>query len=327
MLFRRRVLYGASLWAALWAGGHAYASSTYDARLRFQPGAGGAAVDGYNVYVRAVSGPYAARRDVGLPSPDADGFIAVAINGLDVRMSYVVAVTAYDAAGEESGLSNEIGIGYRQAAALVDSDEDGLSDAEEDPDLDQVVDAEETDPEDPDSDGDGVSDRRDRCRATAPGNAVEPDGCPPCEELQLQRIKLSAREDRYTAAARAVISPSPALDVLRSGAAIEIRDDAGTTLYRGEIPAQAFEPNVSGRVLRFRQGASMAAPIRANGIKELTVSVANHDTALWMVASGLDLEDVHAAPVLTWIVRSGNSCFRHVGLACSSRSQHIVRCD
>jgi hypothetical protein len=327
MLFRRRVLYCASLWAALVAGGQAHAGGTYDARLRFQPGAGGAAIDGYNVYVRAVTGPYAERRDVGLPAPDADGFIGVAINGLDVRMTYVVAVTAYDAAGEESGLSNEISIGYRQAAALVDSDGDGLSDAEEDPDLDQVVDAGESDPESPDSDGDGVSDRRDRCRATASGSAVEPDGCPPCEELELRRIKLSAREDQYTVAARAVISPSPALDVLASGAAIEIRDDAGTTLYRGEIPGQAFEPNVSARALRFRQGTSEAAPIGANGIKELAVSVGPRDTTLWMVASGLDLEDVHAASALTWIVRSGNRCFRHVGLACSSRSQHIVRCD
>src|SRR5262249_52484247 len=130
----------------------------------------------YGVYRRLARGGYSAGQDVGKPAPASDGTLSVQLASLDVRSDYVFAVTAYTAVSE-SPLSNEIPSGYAQVAALVDSDGDGLKDAAEDVNLNRVVDPGETDPNNPDTDGDGVGDATDACKATPAGSAVNANGC------------------------------------------------------------------------------------------------------------------------------------------------------
>jgi hypothetical protein len=154
-------------------GAHA---GTYAARVRWQPSTDPAVV-GYRVYKRTVNGTYGPAQDAVTPTPGLDGTLSVLVNSLDVRTDYAFAATAYTGDGSESGRSNELLIGYADVADMMDSDGDGLTDAEEDVNLNRVVDAGETDPNNPDTDGDGVRDGSDQCRGTAAGAAVNSSGC------------------------------------------------------------------------------------------------------------------------------------------------------
>ena len=157
------------------ASAHAHAG-TYTARVRWQPSAGSDVV-GYRLYVRTADAGYGAGQDVGLPPADPEGMLSSLVEPLDVRTDHVFAVAALAADDTESALSNEVTLGYAQVAALVDSDGDGLNDAEEDQNLNGVLDAGETDPEDADTDDDGVGDGSDQCQSTAGGEAVNASGC------------------------------------------------------------------------------------------------------------------------------------------------------
>lgn len=66
--------------------------------------------------------------------------------------------------------SNRMALTYAAVATVIDSDGDGLTDAEEDIDLDRRVDPGETDPDDPDSDDDGVGDGAERSLGIDPNN-------------------------------------------------------------------------------------------------------------------------------------------------------------
>ena len=151
-------------------------AGTYSARVRWQP-APDAAVTGYRIYIRPADGAYGTPQDAGAPATQSDGTLSVQIDGLQVRTEYAFAVTSYRSDGAESGLSNELRIGYAQVAPYVDSDGDGLRDGVEDVNLNRLVDAGETDPEDADSDGDGVGDATDRCQGTPAGADAGVSGC------------------------------------------------------------------------------------------------------------------------------------------------------
>jgi hypothetical protein len=67
--------------------------------------AGSARVAGYKIYTRFTDKPYAAGKDVGLPTPE-NGVYRVEIEVSDTDATWV-AISAYDEAGNESPLSNE----------------------------------------------------------------------------------------------------------------------------------------------------------------------------------------------------------------------------
>ena len=76
----------------------------------------------------------------------------------------------------ESPMSNEASVDYATVARVIDSDGDGLSDSEEDVDLDGVVDAGETDPQLADTDGDGLSDYQERVTYATDPLSKDTDG-------------------------------------------------------------------------------------------------------------------------------------------------------
>jgi hypothetical protein len=84
------------------------------------------------------------------------------VPGVQLALTTRFAVTAVSSGGAESAISNEIAVDYANAARVVDTDGDGLTDSEEDLDLDMVVDANETNPNDADTDDDGLSDFNER---------------------------------------------------------------------------------------------------------------------------------------------------------------------
>jgi hypothetical protein len=149
-------------------------SLAYSARVRWQPSTTGSIAE-YEVYKRTATEGYGAS-EPGTPTADSGGVLSLVVSNLDVRTDYFFRVKAVATSGT-SPLSNEVRIGYADVAGVLDSDGDGLRDAQEDVNLNRLVDAGESDPTRADSDGDGVGDLADTCEGTAAGAAVSIVGC------------------------------------------------------------------------------------------------------------------------------------------------------
>lgn len=155
-------------------------AAAYDASVGWEPAEGAA---GYTLFVRYDDG-VAQPTDVGLPASDGDGVVRVLVEALPLGPTAHFAVAAYDASGSTSAKSAQMAITYAQAAGVSDSDDDGLTDAEEDSDLDGRVDAGETDPRSADTDGDGYDDASeldvygtDPLDASSTPSCTDPAGC------------------------------------------------------------------------------------------------------------------------------------------------------
>jgi hypothetical protein len=131
------------------------------------------AVAGYNLYVREDAGAYGVSRTIVVDGTSDGGFTTV-LSDLAVEQTYTFALSAFTVDGRESERSNERTIGYAAAALVVDSDGDGLTDAEEDTNLNGVQDPGETDRLRADSDGDLVPDGIERARGSDPLDATSP---------------------------------------------------------------------------------------------------------------------------------------------------------
>ncbi len=136
-------------------------ASAYAVAVRWTDGAD-RAVAGYRLYVRPAGGLERPPIDVPRPRHDGSGRFEARVGDLDVATTYTFALSAYSAGGGESDRSNSYTIGYRQAAKVVDSDYDGLVDADEDVNLNLRVDTGETDRLIADTDGDEVPDGLER---------------------------------------------------------------------------------------------------------------------------------------------------------------------
>jgi thrombospondin type 3 repeat protein len=133
----------------------ATSAEAYDARLTWAPVANAA---GYKLYTRLGILPYTIGLDIGAQTAGSDGLVRYMTLGLPVGQTIHFAVTSYSAGAGESSLSNELQLTYGDFAAIVDTDDDGLLDALEDRNLNGIVDANETSPVLPDTDGDGIGD-------------------------------------------------------------------------------------------------------------------------------------------------------------------------
>jgi len=125
---------------------------------------------GYKIYVRHASSPIVGDPDsrtrppelivrkllVSSGPPDASE-LTLTVWNLPLGPTVSFSVRAVDATGEGKP-SQESFLDYETVARVVDTDNDGLTDAEEDKDLDGLLDWDETDSLSPDSDGDGLSD-------------------------------------------------------------------------------------------------------------------------------------------------------------------------
>jgi hypothetical protein len=108
-------------------------------------------------------------------------------------------VAAYAVDGSQSLLSNGRTLTYAQVAAIVDSDGDGLRDAQEDVNLNRKRDSGETDPHMYDTDRDGISDGAEVAAGT---NPLDPRSVKYCTGACASAIWLDAalRVQRYSGA-------------------------------------------------------------------------------------------------------------------------------
>ncbi len=113
---------------------------------------------------------------------DSDGILDGTESGL------TSGVADPDGAGPLSGTDPAVFVPDQDPATTTDptdpdSDSDNLSDGQEDVDYNGLMDADETDPLNPDTDGDGLNDDVDNCPLTAnpiQDNDIDPDNCGSC---------------------------------------------------------------------------------------------------------------------------------------------------
>ncbi len=117
----------------------------FDAKLAWRPVEAAA---GYMVHVRYDGGELEAPLFVGPKAPGKNGVVRLVVTGVRITKRVTFSIRAYDSEERAGPPSNEITLRYAQVAAVIDSDGDGLTDAEEDTNLNRVVDAWETDPND-----------------------------------------------------------------------------------------------------------------------------------------------------------------------------------
>jgi hypothetical protein len=163
-------------------------ATAYDVMLRWS-GTDDPAIAGYHVIARAVGGAELPPVDVARPRRDGTGQFTATIGDFDVATSYVFTLSAYDAHGFELSRSNERSISYAEAAAVVDSDHDGRTDAEEDVNLNLQRDAGETNRLVADTDGDLVPD------GIEIGYGADPltPGSPSCAPLDFNDMRVVGR--------------------------------------------------------------------------------------------------------------------------------------
>lgn len=146
-------------------------------------------IAGYRVYVSPAGDAERAPIDVPRPRRDGSGQFQASIGDLQVETTYTFSLSAYSESGTESDRSNSYTIGYAQAAAVVDSDHDGLTDAEEDHDLNLRFDAGETNRLVADTDDDNVPDGLERTFGSDPLDANSPS----CGPLDFSGFRLTGR--------------------------------------------------------------------------------------------------------------------------------------
>jgi hypothetical protein len=141
---------------------------------------------GYRVYVRPAGGAERAPIDVAKPRHDGSGRFEIVIGDLQIETTYTFALSAYGWDGSESDRSNSYTIGYAQASAVVDSDHDGLTDAEEDVNKNQRLDDGESNRLVADTDFDGVPDGLEREFGSDP---LDPES-PNCGPLDFSEFRV-----------------------------------------------------------------------------------------------------------------------------------------
>jgi hypothetical protein len=143
-------------------------ADAYDATIRWAPVHG---ANSYNIYLRHFSSPIVGEPDTrNLPpeevvikislarqSNESSSDISYTVRNIPLGPTVFFTVKAVDDTGE-SRSSNEQYLTYESVAHVLDSDHDGLTDAEEDLNLDGFLDADETDSQSADTDGDGIND-------------------------------------------------------------------------------------------------------------------------------------------------------------------------
>lgn len=144
---------------------------------------------GYKVYVRYDGLSSVVTSDATGVHPSTTS-VTITVSNLPLGPNIFFSVASLDASGTESGKSNELLITYALAARTVDSDGDGLTDAQEDVNLNQRLDPGETDPLVADTDADGLDDGEELALGTDPlvrdsdGDGII-DGSDPCQDVDL----------------------------------------------------------------------------------------------------------------------------------------------
>lgn len=192
-------------------------ADAYRVRLAWRPVTG---VSGYKLYARQNGYPNPIAVDLGQPIADASGILHYDHAGLLVETTNSFSLATYNAARVESAPSNELSVGYATAATVVDSDGDGLTDAQEDRNRDLTRQAGETDRLRSDTDGDGTTDGAEVTAGTDPLNPGSRPGPDPTPTRTATPVRTATRTTTPIPTATRTATPQPTRTPTRTATAI-----------------------------------------------------------------------------------------------------------
>ena len=271
-------------------------AETYAVRLHWQSSTD-PNVAGYSAYIRPLEGSYGPPEDLGLPAPEIDGTLSLVVGGLDAATDYAFALTAYLADGTESGLSNELEVPTGSTPRSCASDADCIDGAAGDP-----------------------------CQAgfCLAGTCVRSSTASPDHTFRVDRFVFRLRGRLHRLHAHGSFVASSPLDPTTTGASINVGAPGGV-VYSASVPAGAFVAKRQGDSVRYvaRHGLRRAAP----GLKRLVLAEQGGTMDVMLTLGGPLLAGLAGQPSLTWTVRVGEECVRHLDLLCGAQSGPVTSCD
>jgi hypothetical protein len=160
-------------------------------------------------------------------------------------------------------------------------------------------------------------DTSDPCVATA--CAQGECAASPGTEIAIDRLRFRKARAGTKLAAKGRFVADPSIDPAQTGAIVELRAADGTVIYSASISAALLEAGASGRRFRFRGRRSESDPSR-NGLTGLDFRIRG---SRWLVTAKAETPDLMTAflePSVTWVIRLGGTCVRHLDVPCQAKS-------
>lgn len=354
-LFRLPVVAATALFAALiLPPGSADAAN---AHVRWWPTSG--AVNGYRVYVRNSGAAYGTPVWSGNPAPAADGTITASVTYTTAPsgVNYFAVAAIADAAGAESGLSQELFIGspnpcvndrcFTKTSCDFSVRPDGSSCSD-----DTFCNGDELCRAGACSAGvrscadaiactvDACDEASNKCtHAGPPGCCLACDAGDPCladacsagdcsapegAEVDVKRVKMTKGSSGIKLAAKAAFLLDGTTNPAVTGVEFAFLAADGTELFRSVVPAESFREGASPGRYRFAGARAELGP-EENGVFRIDFRVKKDRWLLTLKAETTTLEDAFAEPTLSVMLRLGGSaCVRHRYMACKQTASKSV---
>lgn len=296
-----RFLAGAVMYCAALALPAEAAAAT--ARVRWQPIASGS-VTAYEIYVRDGGSTYGTDPQwYGNPAPAADGSLSALVTFTPAASgANYFAVVGVTGSGGESALSGELPTGMPnpcRADSCVTKTACDFSNRTDGTPCDDA------------SFCNGL--------ATCLAGACEAGAPRPEEEIQVDRLRFRNATSGITLAAKGKFVVDPFIDPSQTGAIVELRAANGTVIYSSSIAAASLKAGTSGRRYRFIGRHSESDPLR-NGLTRLDFRIKGSRWLVTAKAKTPELMTAFLEPSLTWVIRLGMTCVRHLDVPCEAKS-------
>jgi hypothetical protein len=326
------------------------------ARVQWRAGPGEGAAQ-YRVYIRGAGTPYTGSPQwsgAGTPAADGSTSATVTYTAASSGTNYF-SVAAINDAGDESALSMELPVGTpvpcrKDSCTSTSSCDFGAAADGTACDDASFCNGAETcrggtcAVRVPRDCGDDVQCTVDACDETANRcTHVAPAGCclacdagDPClaaacaegdctagpgTNIDRALVQFRERASDVKATVKGRFSGDPSVDPSVTGAVVELRAADGAILYSGAIAGSAFTRSKTGQRYRFAARGAEPDPLW-NGIVSLDLRAKK--SSIWLVtakAATPELASAFIEPTLTWAIRLGDTCARHMDASCTQSAR------
>jgi hypothetical protein len=141
----------------------------------------------------------------------------------------------------------------------------------------------------------------------------------PGTEIEVNRVKFQSKASGIKLAAKGSFIADPSVDPSRTGAVVEMRTPDGVALYSSSIAAHDIKAGVFGRRYRFAASRSQSSFL-GNGLTRLDFRIKGSTWLVTAMAESQELREAFLEARITWVIRLGTTCVRHMDMPCRQSS-------